>query len=207
MSEESAQKILSRPRWLIIAGWVLGIIVLFNVIIGIYWSRQPDVFWVNRSVDEERIVVGYATTDTLIRVAETMLDKPGGFLSNDVMPPSVFWPRPKVESAIVITHKATGICGQASERRSQHENRDVAIERLRLNLAVGYRRPRSLDQKPSQLWKSRTRGGRVRIAIDAPEGVTIHRDEVFERIAQQNRDAALDTLDSHQLEERLPWRK
>ena len=90
MSDESAQKILARPRWLIFAGWVLGVIVLFNVILGIYWSRQPDVFWVNRSVDENRIVVGFATTDTLIRVAETMLDKPGGYLSNDVMPPSVF---------------------------------------------------------------------------------------------------------------------
>jgi hypothetical protein len=35
-------------------------------------------------------VVGYATTDTLVRVAETMLDKPGGYLSNDRFPPGVF---------------------------------------------------------------------------------------------------------------------
>ena len=47
--------------------------------------------------------------------------------------------RNKVESAIVITHEPTGIIGQASERRSQHENRDVAIDRLRLNLALGFR--------------------------------------------------------------------
>lgn len=51
------------------------------------------------------------------------------------------------------------------------------------------------------------RGGRVRLAIDAPDGVTIHREEIFERIAEQNRDAALDTLDSREIEERLPWRK
>lgn len=90
MTEKTAAKILARPRWAYITAWVLGVIVLINVVLGIYWSRQPDVFWVNRSVDDERIVVGYATTDTLIRVAETMLDKPGGYLSNDVMPPSVF---------------------------------------------------------------------------------------------------------------------
>ena len=60
------------------------------VIIGIYWSRSPDIFWVSRTIDDERIVVGYSTTDTLIRVAETLLDKPGGYLTNDVMPPSVF---------------------------------------------------------------------------------------------------------------------
>ena len=87
--EPTAAKILHRPRWLSITAWVLGALILVNVVLGIWWSRQPDVFWVNRSIDENRIVVGYATTDTLIRVAETMLDKPGGFLSNDVMPPSV----------------------------------------------------------------------------------------------------------------------
>ena len=90
MTEQSAAKILRRPRWLAIAAWVLGVLILVNVILGIWWSRQPDVFWVNRNVDDNRIVVGYATTDTLIRVAETMLDKPGGYLSNDVMPPGVF---------------------------------------------------------------------------------------------------------------------
>jgi hypothetical protein len=89
VTEPTAAKILHRPRWLSITAWVLGVLILVNVVLGIWWSRQPDVFWVNRSIDENRIVVGYATTDTLIRVAETMLDKPGGFLSNDVMPPSV----------------------------------------------------------------------------------------------------------------------
>ena len=90
MTEKTAAKILARPRWAYITAWVLGVIVLINVVLGIYWSRQPDVFWVSRSVDEDRVVVGYSTTDTLMRVAETMLDKPGGYLSNDVMPPSVF---------------------------------------------------------------------------------------------------------------------
>jgi hypothetical protein len=90
VTEQSAAKILARPRWLYVTGWVLGAILLINVVLGIYWSRSPDIFWVNRSIDDNRTVIGYSTTDTLIRVAETMLDKPGGYLSNDVMPPSVF---------------------------------------------------------------------------------------------------------------------
>ncbi len=90
MTEKTAAKILRRPRWLAVTGVVLVVLILINVVLGIWWSRQPDVFWVNRNVDDSRIVVGYATTDTLIRVAETMLDKPGGYLSNDVMPPGVF---------------------------------------------------------------------------------------------------------------------
>jgi hypothetical protein len=90
VSDETAAKILARPRWLKITAWVLGVLVLVNVALGIYWSRSPDVFWVTRSIDDNRTVVGYSTTDTLIQVAKTMLDKPGGYLSNDVMPPSVF---------------------------------------------------------------------------------------------------------------------
>ena len=34
--------------------------------------------------------MGYVTTSTLIEVANTLLDKPGGYLSNDMLPPSVF---------------------------------------------------------------------------------------------------------------------
>jgi hypothetical protein len=47
--------------------------------------------------------------------------------------------RNKTESAIVVTHRSTGVTGQASERRSQHRNRAEAIERLRLNLALAIR--------------------------------------------------------------------
>jgi hypothetical protein len=66
--------------------------VLLVILLGIswYWSRTPDIFWVNSKADGERTVIGYPTTDTLIRVAETLLDKPGGYLTNDLMPPGVF---------------------------------------------------------------------------------------------------------------------
>ena len=90
MKEKTAASILARPRWAKGVAWAAGAVALVFVIVMIYWSRTPDVFWVNHSVDEERIVVGYSTTDTLIRVAETLLDKPGGYLNNDRMPPSVF---------------------------------------------------------------------------------------------------------------------
>lgn len=90
MSDKTASSLLARPPWIRISSYVLAVILLLFVILGIYWSRSPDVFWVNHTIDDERVVVGYSTTDTLIRVAETLLDKPGGYLSNDRMPPSVF---------------------------------------------------------------------------------------------------------------------
>jgi len=81
---------MTRPRWIKITAWILGGLVFVFVALGIYWSRPPDVFWINRTIDDDRVVVGYSTTDTLIRVAEMLLEKPGGYLNNDVMPPGVF---------------------------------------------------------------------------------------------------------------------
>jgi len=51
--------------------------------------------------------------------------------------------RNKVETAIVITHLASGIIGEASEKRSQDDNKVVAIKRLRQNLAIQIRAKRS----------------------------------------------------------------
>ncbi len=59
-------------------------------IVAIYFSREPDIFWVNHSADADNAVVGLSTSDTLIKVAETLLDKPGGYLTNDRFPPMVF---------------------------------------------------------------------------------------------------------------------
>lgn len=79
-----------RPLWQIVTAVTLCLVLLVNVGLGWYWSRMPDVFWVNTKANGDRSVVGFSTIDTLIRVAETLLDKPGGYLSNDVMPPGVF---------------------------------------------------------------------------------------------------------------------
>ena len=64
---------------------------------------------------------------------------------------------------MVITHLPTGISGQASERRSQHENRDVAIQRLRLNLAISHRTETHPEDR-SEVWKRRCRGEKIIIS-------------------------------------------
>ncbi|MGI9270135.1 MAG: DUF2333 family protein [Woeseiaceae bacterium] len=90
MKEKSAASILKRPRWAKISAYIVATLIVVYSLLGIYWSRSPDIFWVNHSIDDNRVVVGYATTDTLIRVADTMLEKPGGYLNNDRFPPGVF---------------------------------------------------------------------------------------------------------------------
>jgi hypothetical protein len=72
--------------------------------------------------------------------------------------------RNKVETAVVLVHRPTGLSAEASERRSQAENRRVALWRLRLLLAVSHREPPAAT--PSSLWQSRLRGQQLSIAAD-----------------------------------------
>ena len=81
---------LGKPLWVRIGGYALGVVLLMMIGVAWYWSRTPDVFWVSETANGDRTVIGYATTDTLVRVAETLLEKPGGYLTNDMTPPSVF---------------------------------------------------------------------------------------------------------------------
>ena len=48
--------------------------------------------------------------------------------------------RNKVESAVRLTHLPTGVVANGSERRSQHDNRALALERLRAKLERLYHR-------------------------------------------------------------------
>lgn len=77
--------------------------------------------------------------------------------------------RNKVETLVRIVHTPTGIEAHAGERRSQVENKHVAVRRLRETLAVRVRCPVPkgrgigvLDQAPgSPLWRERTRTGAI----------------------------------------------
>jgi hypothetical protein len=72
--------------------------------------------------------------------------------------------RNKVETAVVLVHLPTGLSAEASERRSQAENRRVALWRLRLALALSHRELSAAT--PSALWASRVRGRQLAIAAD-----------------------------------------
>jgi|TARA_R110000782_G_scaffold218632_2_gene306022 hypothetical protein len=65
------------------------------------------------------------------------------------------------QTAVVLTHRPTGMTAQASERRSAEQNKSVALRRLRLALAVGHREAVPAGEIRSGLWRERTRGGRI----------------------------------------------
>jgi hypothetical protein len=72
--------------------------------------------------------------------------------------------RNKVETAVVVRHLPTGIEGEATERRSQEQNRQRAIFRLRVNLAVEVRRG-LVSESPSDLWRQRCSSGRIHVRV------------------------------------------
>ncbi len=74
---------------------VLGVIILIMLFLMFYWDTESDVFDVQkqsqyRNQGSTDYVTGFVTTATMIEVAETLLYKRGGYLSNDITPPSVF---------------------------------------------------------------------------------------------------------------------
>ena len=80
--------------------------------------------------------------------------------------------RNKTETAVILVHEPTGIAAEASERRSQAENRKVALGRLRMKLALEHRAPAS-GSGPSGLWAARTRSGRLVISPDHDDFPTL----------------------------------
>ena len=75
---------------------LVGIFVVVCLGLGWYWSQEPDLFPVQQNAqlaaerDGKQMVPGFTTVETLKTVAGTLLNKPGGYLSNDRFPPGVF---------------------------------------------------------------------------------------------------------------------
>lgn len=70
--------------------------------------------------------------------------------------------RNKVETKVTLRHEPTGIEAHAGERRSQEQNKGVALFRLRLELATHVRCPVPLGEIRTPLWLSRvSAAGRI----------------------------------------------
>ncbi|BES73313.1 DUF2333 family protein [Marinobacter nanhaiticus D15-8W] len=95
-----------------VAKIVIALLVIYLVVVailGIYWSSEPDTFSVKeqsrevaRNLDRE-MVPGFTTTATLIHMVETLLNKPGGYITNDITPPGVWMDNmPRWEYGVLV---------------------------------------------------------------------------------------------------------
>lgn len=81
--------------WLKIALLVFVLYLLLALVLGFMWSAEPNTFSVRERAlselkqDESKLVTGVHTTAALIHVVEVMLNKPGGYLTNDVTLPGM----------------------------------------------------------------------------------------------------------------------
>ncbi len=113
--------------------WTIGLFfitfILLILLLMFFWSNEPDRFDVNtnaQEVSEEmglQVVNGFTTTATLVRLVETLLDKSGGFLENDKMPPGVLMDNmPNWEFGVLVQSRDMALALRNDLSRSQSQS-------------------------------------------------------------------------------------
>jgi hypothetical protein len=93
---ETGTESVSGRTWKKAVFAVAGILIFAVLATGIHWSLQPDSFDVRAVAvervgdDEAQLRPGVVAVSSVGKVAKTLLDKPGGYLYNDIAPPGVY---------------------------------------------------------------------------------------------------------------------
>ncbi len=122
--------------------WFFGALVVTMVLVlfflGAWWGSEPDTFDV---VEEAKIrlektgaknrPLGYVYTNTLAHMVEVLMEKPGGYISNDVAPPGLFldnirsW---EYGALVMLRDGTTALRNHFARDQSQSiEDRDLAL--------------------------------------------------------------------------------
>ncbi|MBK1646141.1 hypothetical protein CKO25_16100 [Thiocapsa imhoffii] len=78
------------------AGLFLVTYLLIVMVLGLIWSRSPGPVDVQKNAmqlvgqDATKLIPGTMTTAAAIAIGTTLLNKPGGYLTNDIMPPGIY---------------------------------------------------------------------------------------------------------------------
>ncbi len=104
----------------------LALWLVVSLVLGMYWSSAPDAFDVRAQAElqaDGKPVIGTHTTGTLIHLTETLLDKPGGYLSNDVFPPGLWLDNmPAWEFGVLVQVRDMSRAMRKSFSRSQSQS-------------------------------------------------------------------------------------
>ncbi|ESE39458.1 DUF2333 family protein [Shewanella decolorationis] len=113
-------------------------VVLIGYFVSVWWSIEPDTLTPQQLTAAEKNIVGYATTTSLILTVETLLDKQGGWLSNDVMPPSIFMDNmPAFEYGALEQARDLALIMRKEFSRSQSQStadKDLSEAQAKLNI-------------------------------------------------------------------------
>lgn len=131
-ADDIADKIVEKPRlhsMLKSALIGLGVLAVAVTALGWWWDTEPDYFDVQAtalataSSKQQQVVRGYITTTTVIELADTMLSKRGGYLSNDLLPPGVWMDNiPEWEFGVLTLLRDTARVYRNDFSRSQSQS-------------------------------------------------------------------------------------
>lgn len=128
--------------------WSLGVfalvVMLIIFLLGEWWSREPEQFNVQEVALEQlkedahgepgdisEPPLGYVYANTLAHIAQVLLHKPGGYLTNDVAPPGVFLdniPNWELGALVMLRDATTALRNHFARDQSQSvEDADLAI--------------------------------------------------------------------------------
>ena len=124
-------------------GFFIFVLLLLFIILMVWWDNTPDDFSPVQNANhiaakqQQEIVTGYVSTSTLITLANSLLEKPGGYLSNDVSPPSIWMDNiPNWEFGVLVQVRdfSRALRNDISRSQSQSlENADLAVAEPQFN--------------------------------------------------------------------------
>ncbi len=121
------------PDRTLLRGLLLASAVLTLALLGLgwWWDEEPAPFAVDAhaaavaSTPGSAAVTGVVLTSTLIRLGETLLDKRGGYLSNDMAPPGVWMDNiPRWEFGVLVQVRDASRAFRIDFARSQSQSRE-----------------------------------------------------------------------------------
>ena len=127
----------SKRMWAKLGGRALGACVLGALALGWWWSYEPPPFEpvavaaASARQADAKPAPGYTTAVTVAVLAETLLNKRGGYLSNDIAPPGVYLDNTPSWEFGVLTHLrviSRALRNEFSRAQSQStEDPDLAV--------------------------------------------------------------------------------
>jgi hypothetical protein len=114
-------------------------------VLSIWWGWMPSAYDVKARIQEEAIlsntemVPGYATTTTLIDITSWLVEKPGGFISNDMTPPGLLMDNmPAFEYGVLEQVRDLALVMRLDFSRSQSQStgdKDLETAQTKVNIS------------------------------------------------------------------------
>ena len=119
-------------------GTLVGISIIILIVLGAWWGSEPETFNVQEeaikrmeATHTDSLPIGFVYTNTLAHMAEVLMDKPGGYISNDVAPPGLFldnirsW---EYGALVMLRDGTTALRNHFARDQSQSiEDKDLAL--------------------------------------------------------------------------------